>query len=130
MFNLSEDNIWHSSNNNADKYPDMVAMDKHLGIELLEIGDDFVTTKMPVSDRTTGSIAANLVLDNSKFYAVGLEINANHITSVSNGSVYAKATALHIGKSTSVWNIDITDENNKRICFCRFTAMNKEGERE
>jgi len=148
MFNLSEDNIWHSSNNNAEKYPDMVAMDKHLGIELLEIGDDFVTTKMPVSDRTkqpfsilhggascvlaetTGSIAANLVLDNSKFYAVGLEINANHITSVSNGSVYAKATALHIGKSTSVWNIDITDENNKRICFCRFTAMNKEGERE
>ena len=75
---------------------------------------------------TVGSIGANLILDNNKQIAVGLEINANHLGSVSNGFVYGKATAVHIGKSTSVWNIDISDDNGKRTCFCRFTAMNKE----
>ena len=67
-----------------------------------------------------------MILDNKKQIAVGLEINANHLGSVSKGFVYGKATPVHIGKSTSVWNIDITDDNGRRTCFCRFTAMNKE----
>ena len=75
---------------------------------------------------TVGSIGANLVLDNTKQIAVGLEINANHISSISEGFVYAKATPVHIGQSTSVWNIDIRDVNGKKTCFCRFTALNKD----
>ena len=91
-------------------------MDKHLGVEIIEIGYDYVVAKMPVNEKTkqpfgilhggascvlaetVGSIGANLILDNNKQIAVGLEINANHLGSVNNGFVYGKATAVHIGK--------------------------------
>ena len=138
MIKVTDNYIWHESITNQDSYGAMVNMDKHLGVEIIEIGDDYVVAKMPVNEKTkqpfgilhggascvlaetVGSIGANLILDNNKQIAVGLEINANHLGSVS------KATAVHIGKSTSVWNIDISDDNGKRTCFCRFTAMNKE----
>ena len=144
MIKVTKDNIWHASISERSSYQGMVNMDKHLGVEVIEIGDDYVLAKMPVSEKTkqpfeilhggascvlaetVGSIAANLVLDKDKAYAVGLEINANHISSVSEGFVYGKATPVHIGKSTSVWNIDISDDNGKRSCFCRYTAMHKE----
>lgn len=144
MIRVTDNYIWHESITNQDSYGAMVNMDKHLGVEIIEIGDDYVVAKMPVNEKTkqpfgilhggascvlaetVGSIGANLILDNNKQIAVGLEINANHLGSVNNGFVYGKATAVHIGKSTSVWNIDISDDNGKRTCFCRFTAMNKE----
>ena len=144
MIKVTDNNIWHESITNQDSYGAMVNMDKHLGVEIIEIGYDYVVAKMPVNEKTkqpfgilhggascvlaetVGSIGANLILDNNKQIAVGLEINANHLGSVNNGFVYGKATAVHIGKSTSVWNIDISDDNGKRTCFCRFTAMNKE----
>jgi len=144
MIKVTDNYIWHESITNQDSYGAMVNMDKHLGVEIIEIGDDYVVSKMPVNEKTkqpfgilhggascvlaetVGSIGANLILDNNKQIAVGLEINANHLGSVNNGFVYGKATAVHIGKSTSVWNIDISDDNGKRTCFCRFTAMNKE----
>ena len=144
MIKVTDNYIWHESITNQDSYGAMVNMDKHLGVEIIEIGDDYVVAKMPVNEKTkqpfgilhggascvleetVGSIGANLILDNNKQIAVGLEINANHLGSVNNGFVYGKATAVHIGKSTSVWNIDISDDNGKRTCFCRFTAMNKE----
>lgn len=144
MIKVTENKIWHDSIDSQDSYGAMVNMDEHLGVEIIEIGDDYVIAKMPVSEKTkqpfeilhggascvlaetVGSIGANLVLDNNTHIAVGLEINANHLRSVSEGFVYGKATAVHIGKSTSVWNIDITDDSGKRTCFCRFTAMNKE----
>ena len=62
-------------------------------------------------------------MDNTKKYPVGIEINANHISSPTDGYVYAKATPVHIGGSTSVWNIDITNDVGKRVAFSRFTAM-------
>ena len=101
MIKVTKDNIWHASISERSSYQDMVNMDKHLGVEVIEIGDDYVLAKMPVSEKTkqpfeilhggascvlaetVGSIAANLVLDKDKAYAVGLEINANHISSVS-----------------------------------------------
>ena len=144
MIKVTENKIWHDSIDSQDSYGAMVNMDKHLGVEIIEIGDDYVLAKMPVTEKTkqpfeilhggascvlaetVGSIGANLILDNNKQIAVGLEINANHLGSVSKGFVYGKATPVHIGKSTSVWNIDITDDNGRRTCFCRFTAMNKE----
>ena len=144
MIKVTDNYIWHESITNQDSYGAMVNMDKHLGVEIIEIGDDYVVAKMPVNEKTkqpfgilhggascvlaetVGSIGANLILDNNKQIAVGLEINANHLGSVNKGFVYGKATAVHIGKSTSVWNIDISEDNGKRTCFCRFTAMNKE----
>jgi len=120
-----------------------VNMDKHLGIEVTEIGDDYIVAKMPVLEKTKqpygilhggascvlaesiGSIAAGLSMDSTKKYPVGIEINANHISSPTKGFVHAKAVPVHIGGSTSVWNIDITDDAGKRVCYSRFTAMHK-----
>ena len=120
-----------------------VNMDKALGIEVTEIGDDYIIAKMPVTEKTKqpygilhggascvlaesiGSTAAALSMDGSKKYPVGIEINANHISSPTEGFVYAKAVPVHIGGSTSVWNIDITDDAGKRVCYSRFTAMHK-----
>jgi 1,4-dihydroxy-2-naphthoyl-CoA hydrolase len=120
-----------------------VNMDKHLDIEIVEIGDDFIVGRMPVVEKTKqpygilhggascvlaesiGSTAAALTLDGAKKYPVGIEINANHISSPTNGHVYAKAVPVHVGGSTSVWNIDITDDQEKRVCYVRFTALHK-----
>ena len=121
----------------------MVNMDKALGIEVTEIGDDYIVAKMPVTEKTKqpygilhggascvlaesiGSTAAALSMDGSKKYPVGIEINANHISSPTEGFVHAKAVPVHIGGSTSVWNIDITDDAGQRVCYSRFTAMHK-----
>jgi len=120
-----------------------VNMDKHLDVEIVEIGDDFIVGRMPVVEKTKqpygilhggascvlaesiGSTAAALTLDGAKKYPVGIEINANHISSPTDGHVYAKAAPVHVGGSTSVWNIDITDDQEKRVCFVRFTALHK-----
>ena len=120
-----------------------VNMDKHLGIKITDIGNDYLVGRMPVTEKTKqpygilhggascvlaesmGSTAAALTLDGTKKYPVGIEINANHISSPTDGHVYAKAVPVHIGGSTSVWNIDITDVQGKRVCFARFTAMHK-----
>ena len=116
-----------------------VNMIQHLGIVYTEVGTDFICGKMPVDERTKqplgllhggasvvlaetlGSVAAHLCLDSTKQYAVGLEINANHIKSATEGYVYGKASALHIGKKTHVWEIKITNEKNKLICISRIT---------
>lgn len=114
-------------------------MDEHIGIEWLEIGDDFLRARMPVDHRTTqaygllhggascalaetvGSIASALVIDPGQNQCVGLEINANHVHSATGGFVTAVATALHLGKSTHVWDIRITNDNNKLVCISRLT---------
>lgn len=112
-----------------------------LGIEFLEIGDDYVTARMPVDHRThqpfgilhggasvvlaesLGSVASLLCLeDPEKQRAVGVEINANHIRSVREGWVYGKVTPLHIGRSTQVWDIKITNEEGKLVCVSRLTC--------
>ncbi len=115
-------------------------MDEHIGIECLEIGDNFIKARMPVDHRTKqaygllhggascvlaesiGSIASALVIDSSKFFCVGLEINANHIRSAKKGFVTGIATPLHLGSSTHVWDIKIYDENEKLVCVSRLTV--------
>ena len=113
----------------------------HLGIEFTEIGDDYIVARMPVDRRThqpfgilhggasvvlaetLGSIASFLCLkDPAKQHAVGLEINANHIRSVKTGFVYGKVTPIHVGRSTQVWDIRITNEENKLVCISRLTC--------
>jgi 1,4-dihydroxy-2-naphthoyl-CoA hydrolase len=114
----------------------------YLGIEYTEIGKDYLIAKMPVDDRTRqpfgilhggasvvlaetlGSVASMLCLDDpAKQKAVGLEINANHLRPVSEGWVYGKVTSIHIGKKTHVWDIKITDQNQKMVCISRITVM-------
>lgn len=113
----------------------------HLGIEFVEKGEDFLRAKMPVDHRTKqpfgllhggasvvlaetlGSIASVLCLDEPmKQKAVGLEINANHLRAVTEGWVYGTARAIHIGRRTHVWDIQITDENQKLVCVSRLTV--------
>lgn len=111
----------------------------YLGIEFIEIGDDFMTAKMPITERnkqpigimhggascvlaeTVGSNAANFCVDSEKQYCVGLDINTNHIRSVRSGYVIAIAKPFHLGKSTQVWGIDIFNEENKLVSVNRLT---------
>ena len=104
-----------------------------IGIEITELTPDSIKGKMPVDHRTVqpmkilhggasvalaeslGSIASNLIVDNSKYACVGLDINANHLRPASSGFVYAEAKPIHIGKKTHVWGIEIKDEKGKMV---------------
>jgi 1,4-dihydroxy-2-naphthoyl-CoA hydrolase len=110
----------------------------HLGIKYLERGDDYLKASMPVDKRTIqplgilhggasavlaetlGSAASYMSLDSSR-YSVGLEINANHIKSVSSGIVVGIAKPVHLGNSTQVWDITIKNEDDQLICISRLT---------
>jgi len=110
-----------------------------LGIEFLEIGDDYLTGRMPVDARTVqphhilhggasvvlaetlGSVAANYCVRGTNRVAVGLEINANHLRPVSSGWVIGTARPIHIGATTQVWDIRIKTEDGKAVCVSRLT---------
>ena len=114
-------------------------MGGHLGIEFTEIGDDYLCGKMPVDHRThqpmgllhggasaalaetLGSVAGLMQVDSDKQACVGIEINANHVKSARNGFVYGKATAIHIGSKTQVWDIRITNAGGDLVCVSRLT---------
>ncbi|GGK67469.1 hotdog fold thioesterase [Amphritea balenae] len=111
---------------------------EHLGIEISEIGSDYIRATMPVDPRThqpmgilhggasvvlaesLGSMAAQLAAEPGH-PCVGLEINANHLASIRTGSVTGTARPVHIGRSTQVWDIRIEDDNGKAICVSRLT---------
>ena len=134
--------IWFEKNINLDKLflLEKGTMSEHLGMEWLEIGDNFIKAKMPVDHRTIqpfgllhggascvlaetiGSVASYLVIDSSKYNCTGIEINANHIRSARKGFVTGIAFPLHLGSSTHVWDIKISDENEKLICVSRLTV--------
>ena len=114
-------------------------MIEHLAIEMVEVGDDWLKARMPVDHRTVqpqgrlhggascvlaetvGSVAGNLVIDSSEFLAVGLDINANHIRPVKSGYVYGTARPEALGRTTQVWTIRITDEDDRLVCISRLT---------
>jgi len=111
----------------------------HLGIEVIEAGDDYLKARMPVDHRTKqpagvlhggasvtlaetlASWAAAFCVDRSKNHCVGLEINANHIRPVSGGMVTGVAKPVHLGRTTHIWEIRITDERDKLVCISRIT---------
>jgi len=111
----------------------------HLGIEFLEVSPQLIKAKMPVDNRTVqpfrilhggasvalaetlGSIAAQMNIDQENFMVVGLDINANHIRSVRSGFVYGVTKPIHIGRTTHVWEIKITNEEDKLVCVSRLT---------
>ena len=136
--------IWFKDYSEISLKDASAGIDKTLGIEYLELGVNFLTAKMPVNDHTkqplgllhggascvlaesVASFAAFLCINPEKKNVVGLNLNANHLKSVKDGFVFAKATPIHIGKSTSVWNVEITNENEDLISIVKFTAMHKD----
>ena len=114
-------------------------MTSTIGIEITDIGDDFICGKMPVDERTTqpfgllhggasaalaetlGSIGGGIKVYSNNETVVGIEINANHLKSARDGWVYGKATSIRIGKKIQVWNIEITNEDDDLICVSRLT---------
>ena len=110
-----------------------------IGIEITDVGDDFVCGKMPVDARTVqgfgilhggasvvlaeslGSIAGSMQIDLKNEVVMGIEINANHLQAVKEGWVFGKASPIKIGKRIQVWEIQIKDEANKRVCISRLT---------
>jgi uncharacterized protein (TIGR00369 family) len=109
-----------------------------LGIEFLEVGDDFIRARVPVDTRTRqpygilhggvsvvlaetlGSCgAASAAAPGQR--AVGLDINANHIRGASSGWVYGTARPVHIGRTTQVWQIELTNEQGQLTCTSRIT---------
>ena len=112
-------------------------MMSHIGIKITKVGENYILGTMPVNNKTKqpfgilhggasvtlaeslGSLAANLCLNENK-YAVGLEINANHIKGVKSGIVEGKAQVLHLGRTTQVWEIRI-HQDNRLTCSSRLT---------
>ena len=110
-----------------------------LGIRFTEFGDDWIRGTMPVDHRThqpygllhggasvalaetLGSVAATCCVEPGKEMAVGLEINANHIRAITSGTVTGTAKAVHIGRSTQVWEIRIEDDQGRLACISRIT---------
>lgn len=115
---------------------------EHLNIVYSDVGEDFISATMPVCSfthqplgmlhggasvvlaETLGSVAANFCVDEDSF-CVGLDINANHVRSMRSGQVIGTATPIHLGISTQVWQINITDERGRLVCTSRLTIAVK-----
>jgi 1,4-dihydroxy-2-naphthoyl-CoA hydrolase len=110
-----------------------------MGMEVTEVGPDYIRGTIPADKRTfqpfglvhgganvvlaetLGSIGANCVVDTSKFYCVGQEVNANHLRGVRSGKVTGTARLLHAGRTSQVWGIDLHDDSGKLTCVSRLT---------
>jgi len=112
-----------------------------LRIEVIDYGFDFLTARMPVNSQvyqpdgvlhggatvalaeSVGSFAAHIFIDTEAFFVRGIEISANHIRSVKEGFVYAKATFLHKGRTTQLLDIKVTDDDNNLISVCKLSTI-------
>ncbi|MAB25006.1 MAG: esterase [Pseudomonadales bacterium] len=110
-----------------------------LDVRIEDYGDDWITASMPVDKRThqpygilhggasvvlaesLGSMASYLCIDSSRFYCVGLEVNANHLKAVKSGRVTAIAKPVHLGRTTHVWDIRLSNEEGALTCIARLT---------
>lgn len=112
-----------------------------LEIEMVDFGDDFLVARMPVTPKvhqpdgvlhggataalaeSVGSFASHIFIDTENLFVRGLEITANHLKSIKEGFVYAKATFLHKGRTTQLLDIKVTDEANNVISICRLSTI-------
>ena len=138
-FTMTANAIWHRRPTLAELNSVKNTMIDYLGIEMIELGDDFIKARMPVDHRThqpmgllhggasvtlaetLGSTGAMFCVDLAKYSVVGLEINANHIRGVREGWVIGTARPLHRGRTTQLWEIRITDAADKLVCISRLT---------
>ena len=123
--------------NSANKNTLMETLD----IEFVDIGKDFLVAKMPVTSKvyqpdgvlhggatvalaeSVGSAVSYMSVDYMNQTIRGIIISANHLKSVKQGYVYAKATPIHKGRSTQLWEIKITDDNNNLVSHCKLSTM-------
>ncbi len=134
--------------------PDIEALNQRLentlagwiGIQIVEAGPNYLKGMMPVDRRTRqpigflhggasvvlaetlGSIAGWLVLDPTKHLSLGLEINANHVRPAHDGIVYGVARPLHLGRTTHVWQIEVSDPDHRLISVARLTLAIRSGQ--
>jgi len=112
-----------------------------LDIEMIDYGEDFLVARMPVTPKvhqpdgvlhggataalaeSVGSFASHIFIDLEEYFVRGLEITANHLKSVKDGYVYAKATFLHKGRTTQLLDIRVTDEQDNLISICRLSTI-------
>ncbi len=112
-----------------------------LQIEYVDVGENYLVGKMPVNSRvhqpdgvlhggamvalaeSVGSTASFIFLDGENFFVRGIEIAANHVKSVRDGEVFGKATILHKGRTTQLWDIKITDAEDNLISVCKLTTI-------
>ncbi|WP_416442872.1 PaaI family thioesterase [Leeuwenhoekiella sp. A16] len=112
-----------------------------LNIEFIDVGDDYLTAKMPVNKtvyqpdgvlhggatvalaESVGSAASYIFLDSDNYIVRGIEISANHLKSISQGYVFAKATFLHKGRTTQLLDIRVTNEAGELISVVKLTTI-------
>ena len=112
-----------------------------LDIEFVDLGDDFLTAKMPVSAKvhqpygqlhggataalaeSVGSAASNFFIDNDYQFINGIQLSINHIKSMREGVVFATAKNIHKGRSTHLWEVIITDEDQQLIAIAKMTNI-------
>ena len=115
------------------------ALNGRLGMELVELGDDYLVGRMPVDARTRqpagvlhggasvafaetlASWAGSFAVDRSRFHCVGMEINANHVRPAGSGWVTGVARPVNIGRTTQVWEVRITNDAGKLVSISRCT---------
>tara|TARA_Y100000991_G_scaffold163390_1_gene125373 strand:+ start:67 stop:525 length:459 start_codon:yes stop_codon:yes gene_type:complete len=137
FFAMDKKNILKICNNNSN------TLMETLSIEFIDIGDDFVKAKMPVTKKvhqpngilhggatvalaeTVGSFASYFFCQDKNISVRGIEISANHLKSISKGYVYATAKPIKIGKSIQLWEIDVRDNKNELISLCKLTTYSK-----
>jgi len=112
-----------------------------LEIEYIDVGEDFLTAKMPVNSRvhqpygqlhggataalaeSVGSAASNFFIDSKTQFVNGIQLSINHIKSKTEGTVFAKATNIHKGRTTHLWEVNIIDEDGNLISVCKMTNI-------
>ncbi len=112
-----------------------------LDIEYIDVGENYLMAKMPVSPKvfqpdgvlhggatvalaeSVGSAASYVFLDGQKFFVRGIEIAANHVKSVREGEVFARATIVHKGRTTQLWEIRVTDAEDQLVSLCKLTTI-------
>lgn len=112
-----------------------------LGIEYVDVGENYLVGKMPVTPQvhqpdgvlhggatvalaeSVGSAASYIFLDSKKFFVRGLEISANHVKSIREGEVFARAEIVHKGRTTQLWDIKVTDSDANLVSICKLTTI-------
>ena len=112
-----------------------------LNIEFTEAGEDYLIAKMPVTSRvhqpdgilhggatvalaeSVGSMASYVFLNTEDFFVRGIEISANHLKSIKEGEVFARASFIHKGRTTQLWDIRITDAEDNLISIVKLTTI-------
>ncbi len=112
-----------------------------LGIVFTDVGENYLVARMPVNSKvhqpdgvlhggatvalaeSVASAASYVFLDGQKYYVRGIEIAANHVSSIKEGDIFAKAIMQHKGRTTQLWQIKVTDENDQLISLCKLTTI-------